>query len=225
MNRQKTQMPKIVAACLSTLILSSSVELRSEWQDWAIGGAVAASVGGIIYWATRPEAPDKVKRNAEACYTSIVDQNYDLVRAFAHHPHKATEDIILFTTQKGRSYTSNRWFISDSDYLSYDCLCHTPLVRGYAALLEESEALLSHRKKLIKCFGSVSAARREYYNFDNLESYAYTLQRIAQNVERHSSFMTARDAFNMHRANVRRHEELQWQLAQTQREVRNLRRY
>lgn len=203
----------LFTGCLSALLLSATPNLKAEWQDWAIGGAVAAGVGGIVYWATRPDAPDIVKQKAEKYFLEVSAADTALVNTYVQSANRVSEDLILLVTEKGRTYCTTRWFVSDDSYISYDCARSAPLVRGYAALLEESENLLAYREKLIAAFGSAQAARYEYYNFDNLEGCAHLLKNIAHAIEKQNSFMIARDAFSMHRKQMRELERLQLQIA------------
>ena len=63
--------------CISILFMLNS--LHADWQDWAIGGAAAAAVGGVIYLATQPEAPEKVIHKAEKCYYELHEKYRNVI--------------------------------------------------------------------------------------------------------------------------------------------------
>jgi len=210
---------QILTGFLSILTLTSISPAQADW-DWtdvAALGIATAGVGACIYAATRPEDPHKVKRHAEELYQEIYCRNKQILQAA--RSTRSSEQLIQLVTHKGRSYQANQWFIHDSDYLSNDCRNHAPLLRGYAALLNESEELLDYRRRLIDCFGSVYAARHEYYNFENLTTLAHNLQAVAHQIARHHSFMLTRDNFAMYRTHREEQERLQRRLARTQAEL------
>lgn len=215
---------QILTGFLSILTLTpcSSMHADWDWKDVAACGLIAAGAGACIYAATRPEDPQKIKRDAELLYQQISNSNRSILQAY-RTPHQPSDSLINLVTHKGRTYQADQWFISDNNFLSDECRHHAPLLRGYAALLRESEQLLEHRQKLIDCFGSVYAARHEYYNFENLENLASRLQAITHALERLNIFMVTRNNFAMYRSAMEEHARTQRELAAMRAEARMLR--
>lgn len=209
-----THSKQILAGLLSILIIAPSTSLNAswDWKDVAAAGAIAAGVGACVYVATRPEDPSAVRREAETFYQDVCRTNKKLLNTY-RLDRKISEEVVYLITKKGTSYYTNKWFIQARDYLSDDCREHAPLLRGYAALRDESSKLLDYRRRLIDCCGSVYAARHEYYNFDNLQKLAFALEEIAQALEHKKIFMVTRDNFAIYRSQMEEIARTQERLA------------
>jgi hypothetical protein len=214
--------PQRFVWCLSILTLTSATPLNAhwDWKDVAAVGAIAAGVGACVYVATRPEDPHELKRKAEVAYQRISRDNRNILNAAQQRSEHA---LMTEVTRKGRTYHNNYTYADRHDYLTRDCKQFSPLLRGYAALINDSEELLDYRRRLISCFGSAHIARHEYCHFERLEVLAAQLQSLAHKLERHHAFLSARESYAAYRAQKEAQERLQRQLERTQYELEALR--
>lgn len=178
--------------CMSLLIATSAVHLQADWdwKDVATAGLIGAGIGVCAYAATRPESPHTVKRNAEYAYDTLYRENKYLIKASQSVRAHAFYEMLDLTSSKGRSYHPDYWYIT-TRYNCGDCIDFAPLLRGHAALLNDIETLRVHRAALIDCFGSVRAARHEFYHFDELESLIRNVEIIAGQIECSDCFKEA----------------------------------
>jgi hypothetical protein len=190
----------IATGLLSLLTLTSPTKLKADWDNVLVGGAavgILASAGGLLYWALKPEAPEEIKRKAEVYFANIIPKNQALVTEYQaiENPDSSIENLVLLVRTKGQNHHN----------------IHT-LVYGRTALLEESKVLMKHHQKLISSFGSEEAARRAYFNFDNLVTFAAQLKAIARLVETHVSFQAEHDAYVRHQEQMREISRMRNQL-------------
>lgn len=218
MNQKRTKL--MISGVFSMLLLAPSSRIKAgpcekfcETLLCAAGIAAGmAATGCLLYAALRPETSEEIKHNAIICYqdlyninASIIDANYDF---------DATESLINAVIRKGNTHPH---YAGSADYyLSYECKKIAPLLHGYAALLDDSEKLFTHHKKLIKCFGSFSEASREFRYTQDIYQLARSFEDIASKIKRHSSFVILESSYALHRATMKTHE-------QTERDLREIR--
>lgn len=209
---------------LSLLILASTAHnLRADcdWKDVAAAGIIGAGIGAACVYAascdndcstTHYASPYnsssyqqalRLKRSANETCETIYNANKQLIWSYRSHCSEQTVQLMM---RKGKEYQSCHWYIN-SVYRDEACKVQTPVLHGYAALLNEAAQLRKQRDNLIEFFGSRNAARIECRSFDDIERLAHLLQEIATTFEQHHLFTISRDhlcAYRMHQDELAR---------------------